>query len=105
MRAVAMVIAVVLTGGAAATQAAEKKITFTGCVRQGKQCFLLASADGKLAYALVRDLKGKIQAGQSYRVVGTLSNSTPCDGVAGSLDPKKAEPVTLECRDDAVARH
>lgn len=90
-------VAYVAIFAAAEGRAAEKKITFTGCVRQGKACLLLSSRDGKLTYALVRDLKGKIQPDKSYRVSGTLSNATPCDKVAGSLDPRKAEPVSLDC--------
>jgi hypothetical protein len=97
MRALWVACAAIVAAGG--VDAAEKKINFTGCVRQGKACLLIANTDGKLAYALVRDLKGKIEPGKAYRISGTLSNATPCDNAAGSLDPKKAEAVTLECRE------
>ena len=97
MRALRTWVTLAAVCAAGAAVAAEKRITFTGCVRQGKACLLLGSADGKLTYALIRDLKGRIEPGKAYRVAGTLSEAKPCDNVAGSIDPKKAEPVTLEC--------
>lgn len=72
-----------------------KTVTATGCIRQGVECLVLTSLDGKPQYSVTRNKKLRI--GQAYRITGPLSDIGFCMQGFPILSPRKIVPLRVRC--------
>jgi len=71
-----------------------KTVTFTGCVKQGVECLILVSLDGKQTYSLSHDKRLKV--GGAYRVTGTIQDISTC--MQGqTIKPQKITRLRTHC--------
>ena len=71
-----------------------KTVTVSGCVRQGVECPLLVSLDGKQKYSLSRDRR--LRVGRAYRIIGTIQDVSIC--MQGPhLKPERVTPLRVRC--------
>jgi hypothetical protein len=72
-----------------------KTVTATGCIRQGVECLVLTSLDGKQLYSVNRNKK--LRVGQAYRITGPLSDIGFCQQGMQILSPRRIVPLRVRC--------
>ena len=71
-----------------------KAVTVTGCVKEGVECLILVSLDGKRTYSLSHD--DRLKAGGAYRVTGTIQEISTC--MQGqTIKPRKITRLRTHC--------
>ena len=71
-----------------------KAVTVSGCVKEGVECLILVSLDGKRTYSLSHDERLKV--GGAYRVTGTIQDISTC--MQGqTIKPRKITRLRTHC--------
>jgi hypothetical protein len=73
----------------------ERKVTVTGCVYQGVECFTLKDSKGKQDYSIAKSDKFKV--GQGYKITGTIAEIGFCQEGKPMLAVEKISDAKLKC--------
>jgi len=74
------------------------KVTITGCMTDGLNCYIFATSDQKHKYAIAKS--DDLQLGATYKIVGTLSEApNSCGEYLQMITAEKITDMKQKCED------